>query len=116
MAQKGYTLLEVMVVVSILGVVLIPVSVFFQEYINRLSSENLLINHQLAKNMMEKILAEKDYNDFDTTIVVGQRAFDVKTVCKRKGDLTYITVTSNRSKVKDKPVTLDRYVYLKENE
>jgi len=113
--SSGYTLLEVLVVVAILGTVLIPVSVFFQEYINRISSEDLLINHQLAKSEMERALATKHFTDRDTTMIVDSKSFALTIVCEKNGDLLEVTVTSKRSKVDGKPIVLSRYVYLKEN-
>jgi len=113
--SSGYTLLEVLVVVAILGTVLIPVSVFFQEYINRISSEDLLINHQLAKSKMERALATKYFTSHDTTMIIDSKSFALTTVCEKNGDLLEVTVTSKRSKVDGKPIVLSRYVYLKEN-
>ena len=112
---KGYTLLEVMITVAILSVVLIPVSVFFQEYVTRLSSADLLINHQLAKGTMERLLKTKAYNDSETTEVVNNRTYAIKTVCHQNDDLWEIIVSSQRANIENQPVILKRYVYLKEN-
>jgi prepilin-type N-terminal cleavage/methylation domain-containing protein len=109
---KGYTLLEVMIVVAILGTVLIPISVFFQEYITRMSTEDLLNNHQLAKSTLEKTLAAKDYVSRETIIFVNNKSFNVNTVCEQVDNLLLVTVASARSKVEGKPVVLKRYVYL----
>ena len=109
---KGYTLLEVMIVVAILGVVLIPVSVFFQEYVTRLSSEDLLTNHQLAKSAMEMVLASKEYIDRDEMVTIDNKSFNVSTICEQVDDLLLVTVTSIRSKIEGKPVTIKRCVYL----
>jgi prepilin-type N-terminal cleavage/methylation domain-containing protein len=110
--EQGYTLLEVIVVVAVLSAVLIPVSVFFQEYITRMSTADLLVNHQLAKSIMEKTLAQKSFANNDTTITVSRKAYEVTTACERYGDLLKLTVSSRRSRVKDKTIELVRYVYI----
>jgi len=109
---KGYTLLEVMIVVAILGTVLIPISVFFQEYITRMSTEDLLTNHQLARSMMERVLASKEFINRETTITVDNKSFNVNTVCVQTDGLLLVTVTSTRSKIEGKLLVLKRYVYL----
>jgi len=112
--QRGFTLLEVIIVVAILSAVLIPVSIFFQEYITRSSSSDLLINHQLAKSRMEKVLVYRHYVDNDTTIVVDHKSFIVETTSVKTENMILITISAKRSKIDSKAVVLKRYVYHKE--
>ena len=112
---KGYTLLEVLIVVAILSVVLVPVSVFFQEYIRKLSSEDLLINKQLAQNVMEMMLKSKSYTDRDTVIVVNNKSYCLNVKSRLENNLILLNVSSNRQELNDKPFILQRYVYQREN-
>jgi len=112
--QSGFTLLEVIIVVAILSAVLIPVSIFFQEYITRSSSSDLLINHQLAKSRMEKVLISRNYVDNNTTIVVDHKSFIVATTSAKTDDMVLITISAKRSEIESKAVVLKRYVYHKE--
>jgi prepilin-type N-terminal cleavage/methylation domain-containing protein len=112
---RGYTLLEILIVIAILGMVLVPVSVFFQEYIRKSSSEDLLINKQLAQNMMETVLKTAFYNDMDTVIVLNNRSYQINVRSSTIDDLIELTVTSQRKGIESKPVVLKHYVYLREN-
>ena len=77
-----------------------------------MSTEDLLTNHQLARSILEKTLAAKDYVNRETIIVVDNKSFNVSTDCEQVDNLLLVTVTSTRSKVEGKPVVLKRYVYL----
>ncbi len=112
---RGYTLLEILIVIAILGMVLVPVSVFFQEYIRKSSSEDLLINKQLAQNVMETVLKTAFYNDMDTVIVLNNRSYQINVRSSTIDDLIELTVTSQRKEIESKPVVLKHYVYLREN-
>lgn len=113
--SKGYTLLEVLIVVAILSIVLIPISVFFQEYIRKMSSEDLLNNKQLAQNVMEQVLKSREFDDRDTVIVLNNRSYQVNIESNAKENMLELVVSSTRAEVDSKPVILKRYIYVKEN-
>jgi prepilin-type N-terminal cleavage/methylation domain-containing protein len=113
--SAGYTLLEVMVVMAILGTILIPISIYFQKYLSQLSTEDMLINQALTTNAMENILATKKYSNNDTTIIVNNRNYRLQTMCSYNDSMLVIQVSSRRLVKNVKPLVLKRYVYLDKN-
>lgn len=113
--QSGHTLLEVMIAVAIFGAVLIPMAVLFQNYLVRSSNTELLVNHQLARSMMENILANHDYNDSDTTIQIGSKSYHVTVNCSMNNSLERLLIRSEGYSSRARPVILERDVYVAEN-
>jgi Tfp pilus assembly protein PilV len=110
----GHTLLEIMIAVVVLSSILIPIYVLFQQYLGRSSSTDQVINHQLARGLMENILINKRFTDFDTLMQVGPITFSLRVSILKDNNLAKIKVTSQKAADHSKPIILERYVYLAE--
>jgi Tfp pilus assembly protein PilV len=111
----GHTLLEVMIAVVVLSSILIPIYVIFQQSLGRSSMTDQLINHQLARGLMENILINKRYTDFDTLMQVGPITYSLRVTILKENNLAKIKVTSEKASDHSNPIILERYVYLAEN-
>jgi Tfp pilus assembly protein PilV len=110
----GHTLLEVMIAAVVLSSILIPIYVLFQQYLGRSSSTDQVVNHQLARGLMENILINKRIEDFDTLMQVGPVTYSLSVTILKESNLAKIKVTSKKAADHSKPIILERYVYLTE--
>jgi len=110
----GHTLLEVMIAVVVLSSILIPIYVLFQQYLGRSSSTDQVINHQLARGLMENILIHKRFTDCDTLIQVGSLTYSLRVNILKENNLAKIKVISQKATDHSKPIILERYVYFAE--
>lgn len=92
----GYTLLEVLVATTILGVVVIPLVVLLGSLLVKYSTSDLLMATNLARKEMESTLQNREFNNFEEEVKLNNIYWKVEKKLTENNGLLDIKVNVYR--------------------
>ena len=91
-AESGYTIVEVLVALTLLSVALVPITQFAARLISNTDTRDLIVATDLARSEMEYVVSEKDYYLGSTEVRKNRKDWRVERKIRKRDGLIAIHI------------------------